>query len=291
MKKNIHEAVRESLDNIEDQIQAMQEADDREEQMLKSELASLRRKKELQPEQDEYDILCCQQESKRKLKNNASIYMVCALCLSISSLLMSVAGISGAKDLLNFREIFLGPNKFFALTMFALQTSMMLFSIMAYEFKTHHYKTYTKVRTVQVIVIGVSVACNYLYLVRTMTDSYKIFALLLAISTDLGSITMNELACVAKYRLYSTNAVENSNCTTFVEKMRIALFGRFIAKINIKYNQMTDLIKQSETSKELSILGIKEKKKKDDFELDKGNVDDRIDDGYDAYDQINENVC
>ena len=53
---------------------------------------------------------------------------------------------------------------------------------------------------------------------------------------------------------------------------------------------MTELIKQSETSKDLSILGIKEKKKKDDFALDKGNVDDRIG-GYEAYDEINENVC
>ena len=195
--------------------------------------------------------------------------MFCALCLSISSLLMSVAGISGAKDLLNFREIFMGQNKFFAITMLALQTSMMLFSIMAYEFKTHHYKSYTKVRAVQIAVIGVSISCNYLYLVRTMKDSYKIFALLLAIATDLGSITMNELACVAKYRLYSTNTVENSDCTTFLEKMRIALFGRFIAKTNIKFNQMRDLIKQSETSKDLSILDIEDKKskKKDNFNV------------------------
>lgn len=198
------------------------------------ELERLQNEKMLQPEREEITRLQCETESKNKLQKKSWSYKASAVLLACISVLMSVSGISGQRNILALGKAFTSQNGVFAVSIFLLQLVMLGFSFWSYEIQENHFSTYNKIKLFQIAIVSVSIYCNFQYM-RLLVPDAPVICGIFACAFDIGSIYFSELATVTKYRLYSNDTTLH-NATLFT-KLRVVLFGGWMDALDTRYQE------------------------------------------------------
>lgn len=198
------------------------------------ELERLQNEKMLQPEREEITRLQCETESKNKLQKKSWSYKISAVLLACISVLMSVSGISGQRNILALVNAFTSENGVFAVSIFILQVVMLGFSFWSYEIQQNHFQTFNKIKLFQLAIVSVSIYCNFQYM-KLLAPNAPVICAVFACAFDIGSIYFSELATVTKYRLYSNDTTLH-NATLFT-KLRVVLFGGWIDTLDAKYQE------------------------------------------------------